>query len=297
MKSGSIVATVAAIAAMSCGVWFCAENMRLRTQVNSMEVALSALRGKVAVKAETAIAPVGEKEVVVVASEASSTPVSKQARESGAASAWSFTRDLSGDLSWRAGSIAHGITDLEGRFGRFFLGLKNLTPEQLASLKRLMATQQLELGRLAFPERQPESAEALARRMQLQSDLERTQETELRAAMGDENYREYQTTQRVESYRGAVAAVVNGMRAQGVNVDDAHEQKILENYASAMAAVGRIAQQEDGARDLSRLNERERAELRDRQIHRMQLQLAQSMASVLDEAALNAFITAQIAQE
>lgn len=279
-----IGAAIFAACSLAVIAWLVSQNLSLRHRLQASEIAAATSA------TDSSQSSPGAQPVPVTSSEQATAFSSKR----NASASFTLAKLLS-DPEFRKSSIQKNVTSIEERFGRFFLNARDVSPEKLEAIKLLLAEQSFDLGQVAMPQSSPESESEAATRLQRMREMENSHAKALKEAMGDALYSQFQQNQATESFRGTVTGLANAVRARGFEVSGEDENNILAAYVSAMARATDRAVQEDAS--LTQLDGTQRNALRERQTHRIQIEITHALSKVLEGDRLNAFLAAKVSRD
>ncbi len=173
----------------------------------------------------------------------------------------------------RSERVEQFILQIEEEDGGLFMRLKDLPTERRDALKRTMAENSVTMMEVF---RTPSDSDLGGRLAQAQSQCD----AKIRAVLGDADFERYSLYQSSRAYRATVGNLANAMRAKGVGVSLELEHAMLDAYTEAAIEAARplppgAAPAPDKGGALA----------------------SKKVGALLDGAALDAFLEAQIQRE
>ncbi len=206
----------------------------------------------------------------------------------------SALREYAKDPNFQATARRNAGLKIEQHYGRLFPQMRSLTPDQLDALKEALATDDLAMMQLYLPRSASESLEEQKARTAEVESLKQRQLDRLETMLGEDNFARLVEYDRSFAYRPMIESITNGMRSNGVAVDETTQETMLRVYADVFARVSAAANKESQALDLSTLPPEQKQVLRSRQMERFDSQLADAMGKTLDPSAFRAFMDAEL---
>jgi hypothetical protein len=200
-------------------------------------------------------------------------------------------RDRWANPDWRAARFDEAYLQVEARYGRFFQHLQGWSPERVEALKRQLADQSVAMLRVAtttFP-----ADGATASLGEAINQVRANNEVQLKATLTDEEYRDYEETERMETNRETVSNIMNTLRARGVVLDPVQEEAVLRTYANTLHEFATGA----SASPLPQVPRDQAADAHSQQIEAFNGGLMRQMSTVLTETQLKSFMEAYLEQQ
>jgi hypothetical protein len=190
------------------------------------------------------------------------------------------------DPSWRAARFNEAYIRVEQQYGRLLSRLPHLTAEKREQLISQLANNELNLAEASMPVALPMTeAESKQQADALQQAIKENEER-VREVLDDSQFAAYETAVKADPYQGAVESLTNSMRANGLQINEDQQSKVLEAYAASCRVLAETPTT-DGVPAGSE---------QDRQLRRaaFQKELMRRLSGVLNEQQINALLQAEM---